>query len=49
MESKVERDARLGAALRANLRRRKEQARGQIADPAEATPCEPEPAAPRKK
>jgi hypothetical protein len=27
MESKAERDARLAAALRANLRRRKEQAR----------------------
>ena len=28
MQSKEERDARLAAALRANLRRRKEQARG---------------------
>ena len=36
METKAERDARRGAALRANLKRRKEQARGQAPDaPAE--------------
>ena len=43
MDSKAERDARLGAALRANLRRRKDQARGQAADvPAEANPDQPD-------
>ena len=42
MESKAERDARLGAALRANLKRRKEQARGQAAVPADQ-PTPPQP------
>lgn len=39
MESKAERDARLGAALRANLKRRKEQARGQAPDMPAAPPA----------
>jgi hypothetical protein len=38
MDSKADREKRLAEALRANLRRRKEQARGQDAPPAPAEP-----------
>jgi hypothetical protein len=37
------RDRRLKAALRENLRRRKAQARGRMAEPASAVPREPPP------
>lgn len=48
METKAERDARRGAALRANLKRRKEQARGQGEDARNAPPPEPAATTPRE-
>ena len=43
-----ERKKRLAAALRANLRRRKDQARAREADPPELERREPEPPAPQE-